>query len=130
MTYRGPFLFLVALLFISGAGTATFRHLTYRIPLLPGAQQSVWQIEARIEYRAIGGATQAYLTLPPEQSGFRIVSETGASSGFGFDLARTGSQRRAKTSDSSYIAPLLGHTFVGSWHQSALHPDMVGSQVT
>ena len=95
MTQRGPFLFLIALLFITGAGTATFRQLTYRIPLLPGAQQSVWQVEARIEYTASGGATQAYLTLPPQQSGFRIISETGASSGFGFDLERSSGQRRA-----------------------------------
>ena len=95
MTERGPFLFLIALLFIAGIGTATFRQMTYRIPLLPGEQQSVWQVEARIEYRASGGATQAYLTLPPPQSGFRIVSETGASSGFGFDLERSGGQRRA-----------------------------------
>ena len=84
MTQRGPFLFLVALLILAGIGTAAFRHQEYRIPLLPGAQQTVWQVEARVEYFAQGGATEVFLTLPPEQSGFRVVDETPISSGYGF----------------------------------------------
>ena len=95
MNRRGPFLFLVGLLFLAGVATAVFRHTEYRIPFLPGAQQTVWQIEARVEYAALGGSTQVYLTLPPEQSGYRLLSETGASSGFGFSLSPYGAQRRA-----------------------------------
>lgn len=95
MTERGPFLFLVALVFLAGIGTATFRHLNYRIPILPGEQQTVWQVEARIDYLNEGGSSQIFLTLPPEQSGFRVVGETGASPGFGFDIERVGNQRRA-----------------------------------
>jgi hypothetical protein len=95
MTQRGPLLFVVVLLIVAGAGTAWYRHVTYRIPLLPGVQQTVWQVEARVEYLAQGGATQALLTLPPEQSGFRVVSESGASSGFGFDLTTRDNQRQA-----------------------------------
>jgi hypothetical protein len=86
---------MVALIFLAGVGTATFRHLNYRIPILPGAQQTVWQVEARIDYLVDSGSSQIFLTLPPEQSGFRVVSETGASPGFGFDIERTGDQRRA-----------------------------------
>ena len=82
MRQRGPFLFLVALFLLLGLGTATFRHDTYRIPLLPGTQQTVWQVEARVEYLAQGGSTQALLTLPPEQTGFRSINESSASSGF------------------------------------------------
>jgi hypothetical protein len=95
MAQRGPLLFIVALLLLAGIGIASYRHTTYRIPLLPGVQQTVWQVEARVEYLAQGGATQALLTLPPEQSNFRIISESGASSGFGFDLSTDGTQRRA-----------------------------------
>jgi len=95
MTQRGPFVFLVVLLLIAGIGIATFRQQEYRIPILPGAQQTVWEVEARIVFRAQGQATQAYLTLPPNQDGFRVVSETGASSGFGFAFETEGSQRRA-----------------------------------
>jgi hypothetical protein len=95
MPQRGPLFFIVALLLIAGFGTAWYRHVTYRIPLLPGIQTTVWQVEARVEFLAQGGATQALLTLPPEQSGFRVVSESGASSGYGLDVSTAGSQRRA-----------------------------------
>lgn len=95
MTQRGPFLFFVLLLFLGGVGTAAYRHDAYHIPVLPGAQQTVWQVEARIEYLAQGGATQVYLTLPPEQPGFRVIGESSASSGFGFEVLNDGRQRRA-----------------------------------
>ena len=95
MTQRGPLMFLVTLLVVAGLGTALYRYDTYRIPLLPGAQQTVWQVEARVEYLAQGGPTQALLTLPPDQSGFRVISESGASSGFGFDVSSRGTQRQA-----------------------------------
>ena len=89
MTRLGPFLFLVGLLFIAGITIATFRHSEYRIPLLPGAAQSVWQVEARIEFTATGGSTLASLALPPEQNGYRVIGESGASS-------RLRLQRRAR----------------------------------
>ena len=95
MNHQGPFLFLVLLLFLAGIGTAGFRHQTYRIPLLPGEQQTVWQVEARIEYTALGGASQIFLTLPPEQSGFRLLEGTGAAPGFGFNVEQQAEQRQA-----------------------------------
>jgi hypothetical protein len=95
MNQRGPLLFVVSLLLITGIGTAWYRHVTYRIPLLPGVQTTVWQVEARVEFLAQGGATQALLTLPPDQTGFRVVGESGASSGYGFDLSTDGAQRQA-----------------------------------
>lgn len=95
MRQKGPFLFLVGLLVATGLGTAVFRHDTYGIPFLPGTQQTVWQVEAKVEYTATGRSTQVLLTLPPEQDGFRVISESGASSGFGFEVSVQGEQRRA-----------------------------------
>ncbi|HEX7036112.1 MAG TPA: UUP1 family membrane protein [Pseudomonadales bacterium] len=95
MSRRGPFLFFVVLLFLLGIGTAYYRHESYYIPFLPGAQQTVWQVEARVEYVADGGPTQVFLTLPPEQSGFRLIGESSASSGFGFEITADSHQRRA-----------------------------------
>lgn len=100
MNRAGPFLFLVALLFIAGLSIAAFRHSEYGVPLWPGSVQPVWQVEARIEYTANGGSTKASLTLPPEQNGFRVIGESGASSGFGFTVDRT-EQRRATWSKNS-----------------------------
>lgn len=95
MNQQGPFLFLVTLLFVAGLGTAGFRHEAYRIPLLPHALETVWQVEARIEYQALGQASQILLTLPPEQSGFRRLEETGAAPDFGFSVERDGGQGTA-----------------------------------
>jgi len=95
MTQRGPFVFLIFLLIAAGVGTAAYRHQEFRIPLLPGEQQSVWEVEARIQYDAQNGPTQVFLSLPPNQDALRMVSETGASSGFGFEVESLRSQRRA-----------------------------------
>jgi hypothetical protein len=95
MTQRGPFLFFVVALMAAGIATAVYRHDTYHIPLLPGTQQTVWQVEARVEYLAQGGPTQVFLTLPPDQDGLRLIGESSASSGFGFEVSSQGQQRRA-----------------------------------
>lgn len=94
MNRIGPFLFLIVFLFVAGVATAIFRHNELGLPFTPGAQQSVWQIEARIEYDAGDTATQVKLTLPPEQTGYQIFSETTASSGFGYSVEQQ-DQRRA-----------------------------------
>ncbi len=95
MTQRGPFLFLVALLAAAGIASAVFRNQQYGIPFLPGAQETLWQIEARIDFRASGGPTQALLTLPPEQGGMKIVRENAVSAGYGFAIEERRGQRRA-----------------------------------
>jgi hypothetical protein len=95
MTQRGPFLFLVALLALAGIAGALYRYYTYGVPFLPGQQQTVWHVEARIEFVGQNAPAQVILTLPPTQSGFRIVDERAASSGFGFMLEELRDQRRA-----------------------------------
>ena len=95
MNQRGPFLFLVVMLAAAGIVAATFRHLSYDIPLLPGTQAKVWQVEARIEFTANGGPSQVHLTLPPKQSGFEVVMESNASLGWGFTIEPGDLQRRA-----------------------------------
>ena len=92
---RWPFILAVALLFLTGLGIATYRYLDTGMPPLPGQEQTVWQIEARIRFTANGSEAEALLTLPPDQSGFEVLSETGASPGFGFAIDRAGPQRRA-----------------------------------
>lgn len=95
MTQRAPFLILVILLVIAGVGTAAFRHNSYGIPWLAGEETRIWQIEARIDFNALGGPSQTYLALPPRQNGFQLVRESGASSGWGFAVESTPRQRRA-----------------------------------
>ena len=98
MTKRGPFLFIVGLLLLAGIATALFRHSEYRVPYLPGAAQAVWQIEARVEFEADGGNTQVALTLPPEQSDYRLIGESTASAGYGLTWEQRKNQRLARWS--------------------------------
>ena len=98
MTQRGPFLFIVALLLAAGVATALFRHSEYRVPYLPGAAKAVWQIEARVEFTADGGAAQVVLTLPPEQNDYRIINESTASPNYGYTPEQGRYQRLARWS--------------------------------
>ena len=95
MNRPGPLLLVVATLLLLGVASAQFRHSTYQVPYLPGAQQTVWQIEAKIHFIAEDGPVQVMLTLPPEQSNFRFISENTTSSGYGLKFDEAGQQRLA-----------------------------------
>ncbi len=95
MHQRWPYLLLIGVLVAAGLTTAMYRHQTYGIPLLPSAEQRVWQVEARIQFNASGRETQVFLALPPLQSGFSVVDSNYASSGFGFDIDKSRRQERA-----------------------------------
>ena len=98
MNQRGPYLFVVLLLLLAGIAMSVFRHNAYRVPYLPGAAQSVWQVDAKVEFDAGDGPVQVVLTLPETQNGFRLSSENTASPGYGFIIEQTGSQRQARWS--------------------------------
>ena len=98
MTSQGPFIFTVVLLIFIGAGTAAFRHQEYQVPFFPGEQQTLWQVQARVEFRAHGEPTQALLTLPPVQSGFRVLNELPISSVYGDTLDLQANQHRLRWS--------------------------------
>src|SRR5512147_3170568 len=95
MTQRGPFLFLVFMLVAAGLTSAVFRHNQFNIPFLPGAQETVWQIEAKINFWGDGSPVQAILSLPSNQPDYRIVNENTVSSGYGFVIEENDGQRRA-----------------------------------
>ena len=64
------------------------------------------EVEARIEYSAVDPVTQARLTLPPAQDGFRLLRESTASSGFGFFVDEA-MQRRATWSKRNALGDQL-----------------------
>ena len=92
---RWSYILASALLAAAGLGVAAYRYADTGVPLLPDEERAVWQVEARIEFLATGDSAEVLLTLPPDQDGFLVLSETGASPGFGFTVDRTGPQRRA-----------------------------------
>ncbi len=105
MRQRWPFLLLIGFLVAAGISTALYRHNTYGIPFLPSSEQTVWQVEARIQFNARGRESHVYLALPPLQSGFSIVDSNYASSGFGFDIDRSRAQERAHWTKRNATGP-------------------------
>ncbi|MEM9255773.1 MAG: inactive transglutaminase family protein [Pseudomonadota bacterium] len=73
------------------------RHLEMGIPFLPGQERSVWQVEARVDFVAEGGAVTASLSLPDVRvPGFELYQEQAASPGYGFSIMEEAGSRRAE----------------------------------
>jgi hypothetical protein len=54
MTSRIPFYISIFLLIVAGITLSMFRHTTYGVPWTPGETRQVWDVEARIEFNAVG----------------------------------------------------------------------------
>ncbi|MCU4676296.1 inactive transglutaminase family protein [Catenovulum sp. 2E275] len=78
-----PFYFLIAILITIGLVLSIFRHIEYQVPWLPGEKSTIWSIEARVEFDALGDAVKANLARPQNQSGFTLINESTASPGYG-----------------------------------------------
>lgn len=85
MTARGPFV-LVVLLFLLGSGLILHRHVQYDVPLLPGESQTLWLVEARIDFVADGQPVRVEMARPTLQSALVPLQETGASPGYGLNF--------------------------------------------
>ena len=95
---KTPFFILVALLILTGLGLTWHRHITFQIPWIPGEQQSIWSVEARIEFTGDGDPAVASLAIPESQSGFELLSEYTASPGYGLAFVDKLGARRAEWS--------------------------------
>ncbi len=95
---KTPFVILIFLLVFAGLALSWHRHITYNVPWLPGEQQQVWSVEARIEF--VGENTPAIVSLavPETQTGFERISEYTASPGYGLEFVERGGVRRAEWS--------------------------------
>ncbi len=85
---RVPFYIFIALLMVLGVGTAWLRCITTGVPILPGKQQPVWSIEARIDFIANDEALTVALDLPDTIPGFKLIEEQATSPGYGFSLVK------------------------------------------
>ena len=90
--------YIVALLMIIGCALIGFRHWVSGIPFLPGATQTIWAVEATIEFEADAGPIQASFTLPSDRAKYIRVNERTASPGFGLRFVEDGQTRRAEWS--------------------------------
>lgn len=77
---------LVAVLLVVGIGLIVHRHLVYEVPLFYGETQTVWSVEAKLEFTANGQPVKVSLSRPSEQEGFAVLNESGASPGYGLNF--------------------------------------------
>ena len=78
---------LVVTLLVIGIGLTLHRHLVYEVPLLYGETQTVWSVEAKVEFTANGKPVKVSLSRPGEQEGYAVLNEAGASPGYGLNFS-------------------------------------------
>lgn len=98
MTSRIPFYFLITLLVIAGTALSMYRHDVYGVPWTPGEERALWELEARIEFDAIGDPVKVSMAAPETQQGFTLIDESTSSPGYGVALIDTDTGRRAEWS--------------------------------
>ncbi len=85
MTARGP-VWLIVFMLVIGVGLILHRHLQYDVPLLPGESQTLWLVEARIDFVADGQPVRVEMARPTPQQALVPLQETGASPGYGLNF--------------------------------------------
>lgn len=94
---RSALLWTALILIMLGSLHTAWRHFVHQVPLLPGSQQTYWDLEARVEMEAQGKPIKVRLAIPQSQPSFLMRSEHTASPGFGVSLTE-GNQRYAEWS--------------------------------
>ncbi|WP_117234299.1 inactive transglutaminase family protein [Vibrio maerlii] len=98
MTSKVPFYIAVALLIVSGIALSVLRHDNYGVPWTPGESRQIWDIEARVEFQALGEAAKVSLAAPNTQDGYTLITESASSPGYGVSYVSSDSGRRAEWS--------------------------------
>ena len=98
MTSRVPFYLSVFLLIAAGIALSVLRHQNYGVPWTPGETRQIWDIEARIEFNALGKEAKVSLAAPHTQNGYTLIGETASSPGYGVSYVNDQSGRRAEWS--------------------------------
>ncbi|MEI6897466.1 MAG: inactive transglutaminase family protein [Psychromonas sp.] len=96
MNARVFFFVLVAGLMLLGITQTIQRHVALDIPWLPGKTQTVWNIDAKIDFNANNTPILASLTIPMRQAGFTKVSQNAASPGYGLSFLDNGKTKKAE----------------------------------
>ncbi len=98
MTSRIPLYVSIVALILFGLYLTIFRHITYGVPWTPGETKQVWEVEARIQFDAIGKPVKVSLAAPETQDGFTLLNESASSPGYGVSYINVNNSRRAEWS--------------------------------
>lgn len=96
---------VAGLLIAFGLGLTVYKTMRLGFPLWPGESREVWTIESKISFKPAAGAPQVELALPEASGGWVIIEEHFASSGFGFTVNETATQRTARWTRQSLDHP-------------------------
>ncbi|PIE39127.1 MAG: gonadoliberin III [Gammaproteobacteria bacterium] len=92
---------MVLLLAAIGVVLALLRNDHTGVPFTPGQSQTVWQVEARIDFEAEGSGVVASLHLPKAPPGYTLFQEQTASPGYGFSIVNEKGERRGEWTRSA-----------------------------
>ena len=89
-------LYLLCLLLTAiGSGLFLYKVLVLRFPMVAEAEESIWQVEARVTFTAIGKSTKVQLFLPRSTPLLSVVNESFISRGYGLTTKKAGNNRQA-----------------------------------
>ncbi len=95
MSPRTQVYLLGLVLILLGMGLVTYKSQILSLPITPGAYQTVWTIEAKVEFEAKGTEVKASLALPKTQTNMEVLDEIFSASGYGFTVEKNGGHERA-----------------------------------
>ncbi|MEH6466304.1 MAG: inactive transglutaminase family protein [Porticoccus sp.] len=87
---------VAGILILIGLGLTLYKKIELGFPLLPGQRQAVWTLESKISFKPVGGPVEISLALPGSQSGWVVLDDHFASSGFGFTVMASNGNRHAQ----------------------------------
>lgn len=89
---------LVLLLVIAGSGLMYAKVTRLGLPLLPGQQEPIWTIEARVAFDGTGSGTVVDLDIPDNVTGYVRLDEYFVSRQYGLNIQKNGRDRRVEWS--------------------------------
>jgi hypothetical protein len=95
MSARAQVYFIGLLAIFISIGAVLYKSQLLGLPLTPGNYQTVWTIEAKVEFQADGLPVKASLALPKTQSNMEVLEEFFSSSGYGFNVENEEGHQRA-----------------------------------
>lgn len=93
---RRSLAWIAVLLIAAGAAHTLYRHAAQGVAWLPGATDTIWDVEAMITLDAHGESVRVRLAVPASPPGFRLVGEHTASPGYGLAFEGGNGQRWAQ----------------------------------
>lgn len=86
LTPRLPFFLLAGALLFIGIVLILHRHWVYEVPLLYGETQTIWSVEAKVDFQAQDKPVNVTMSRPSNQKGFTVLKEAAASPGYGLNF--------------------------------------------